>query len=169
MKMPSATRLLSYTLLLLSAWSASAQAVEFKADLVVVEKSQRTLHLVRDGTPIRSYRVALGPQPWGHKLRAGDDRTPEGWYILDMKKTDSEFHRAIRVSYPNLLDRARAQQAGVDPGGAIMIHGQPEKSDQPPELAQLFNWTSGCIAVTNVEMDEIWAAVDVGTPIHIKP
>jgi murein L,D-transpeptidase YafK len=154
---------------LLLALIARAEASPIKADLVLVNKSERTLYLMRDGEPFRTYRVALGPRPWGHKERAGDDRTPEGRYILDMKKDDSVFHRAIRISYPNTMDRLRAAQLGVDPGGAIMIHGQPEKSDQPPELAQLFNWTSGCIAVTNAEMDEIWAAVEVGTPIEIRP
>ncbi|MDX9873708.1 MAG: L,D-transpeptidase family protein [Spongiibacteraceae bacterium] len=169
MKLPSALLLFSFALLWVGGWTTPVLAADLKADLVVVEKSQRRLYLLRDGEPIRSYRVALGPRPWGHKQHAGDDRTPEGWYILDLKKADSEFYRAIRISYPNLMDRVRAEQAGLDPGGAIMIHGQPANSEQPPELAQLFNWTSGCIAVTNEEMDEIWAAVDVGTPIHIKP
>lgn len=158
------------SLLIMLALAAPAGAASIpKADLVLVKKSERTLYLVRDGEPYRSFRVALGPRPWGHKQREGDDRTPEGRYVLDMKKQDSVFYRAIRISYPNILDRVRAAELGVDPGGAIMIHGQPEQSDQPPELAQLFNWTSGCIAVTNPEMDEIWAAVDVGTPIEITP
>lgn len=140
-----------------------------KADMILVNKSERKLYLLRDGEPFRAYRIALGPRPWGHKQQEGDDRTPEGRYFLDFKKSDSPFYRAIRISYPNLSDRLRAQAQGVDPGGAIMIHGQPEGSTQPPEFAQIFNWTSGCIAVTNAEMDEIWAAVDVGTPIEIRP
>lgn len=155
--------------LMLGLATAFEAAAAVKADLVLVDKSERKLYLIRDGEPYRSFRVSLGPRPWGHKQQAGDDRTPEGRYTLDFKKVDSPFYRSIRISYPNLMDRLRASELGVDPGGAIMIHGQPEKSDQPPQFAQLFNWTSGCIAVTNEEMDEIWAAVDVGTPIEIRP
>lgn len=135
-------------------------------DRVLVVKSERMLYLKSGGEILRRYPVALGPVPWGHKQQEGDERTPEGEYVLDFKNEQSRFYKSIRVSYPNLSDRLRAQELGVNPGGDIMIHGQPEGAD---EEAQLFNWTDGCIAVTNEHMDEIWQMVTVGTPIEILP
>lgn len=141
-----------------------------KADFVLVNKSERKLYLLSEGRPIRTYHVALGDQPKGHKRREGDERTPEGRYQLDLKNEKSEFYKSIRISYPNRFDRLAAKTAGYSPGGAIMIHGLPNReSEWPPRVRQAFNWTDGCIAVTNEEMDEIWAAVDVGTPIEILP
>lgn len=140
-----------------------------KADLVQVRKSERKLLLIRDGKPFREFRVALGPRPWGHKQSRGDDRTPEGRYWLDYKRAQSRFYKAIHISYPNEGDVSRARELGVDPGGSIMIHGFPNNNREPEELAQRYNWTSGCIAVTNAEMDEIWASVEPGTPIEITP
>lgn len=138
-------------------------------DQVLVIKSERVLYLKRDGERLRAYPIALGPVPWGHKQEAGDERTPEGHYILDFKNPNSQFHRSIRISYPNATDRARARARGVDPGGDIMIHGQPLDVDWPADTAQLFNWTDGCIALSNEHMDEVWRAVRVGTPIEIRP
>ncbi len=137
-----------------------------RVDTVLVVKSERMLYLKSNGEIFRRYPVALGPVPWGHKQQEGDERTPEGRYILDYKNSESRFYKSIRVSYPNLHDRLRAEQLGVDPGGNIMIHGQPEGAE---EGAQLFNWTDGCIAVSNEHMDEIWQLVTVGTPIEILP
>jgi murein L,D-transpeptidase YafK len=156
-----------YLLSLLLLLGLPAHAVT-KADLVLVKKSERTLYLMRGGEPLKSFRIALGPRPWGHKQYEGDERTPEGSYLLDFKKADSYYYKAIRISYPNAYDVANARAAGRRPGGNIMIHGFPEKGELP-DVAQTFNWTSGCIAVTNEEMDEIWAAVEVGTPIEIHP
>lgn len=135
-------------------------------DRVLVVKSERMLYLKSNGEILRQYPVALGPVPWGHKEQEGDERTPEGRYVLDYKNEDSRFYKSIRVSYPNLRDRLRAEELGVSPGGNIMIHGQPEGAK---EDAQLFNWTNGCIAVSNEHMDEIWQLVTVGTPIEILP
>lgn len=140
-----------------------------KADLVQVRKSERKLLLIRDGKPFREFRVALGSRPWGHKQYRGDDRTPEGRYWLDYKRDQSQFYKAIHISYPNADDVSRAREQGVDPGGSIMIHGFPNNNRESEEMAQRYNWTSGCIAVTNDEMDEIWASVDAGTPIEINP
>lgn len=154
-------------LMLLVAISA-AQAFP-KADLVLVKKSERKLFLLHDGLPFREFKVALGSQPWGHKQYMGDDRTPEGRYSLDFKRAQSRFYKAIHISYPNVNDLTHARQQGVNPGGNIMIHGFPNQNREPPELAQRYNWTSGCIAVTNAEMDEIWASVEPGTPIEIAP
>lgn len=140
-----------------------------KADLVLVKKSERKLFLIRDGHPFREFHVALGSRPWGHKQSAGDDRTPEGRYWLDYKRPQSRFYKAIRISYPNEQDLELARKRGLNAGGNIMIHGFPNNNREPEADAQLYNWTSGCIAVTNAEMDEIWDSVDPGTPIEIKP
>ena len=140
-----------------------------KADLVRVDKSDRRLELLRKGTVLRSYRVALGNAPEGHKREEGDERTPEGRYVLDWRNPGSSFHKSIHISYPNAADRAAAKAAGRDPGGLIMIHGQPNGFGWWSWLLQLVDWTDGCIAVTDAEMDEIWTMVDNGTPIEISP
>lgn len=144
---------------------ASDQAI----DSVLVKKSERKMYLVANGKPVREYRVAFGANPKGHKQMQGDERTPEGTYTLDYKNGKSSFYKAIHISYPNTRDIARARAAGVDPGGQIMIHGQHNGLGQVARVSQKFNWTDGCIAVTNQEMDEIWDLVDVGTPIEITP
>jgi murein L,D-transpeptidase YafK len=155
-------------LLLVSAAQAFSPS-DLKADLVLVKKSERKLLLLREGRPFREFRVALGSRPYGHKQRRGDDRTPEGRYWLDYKHAESNFYKAIHISYPNAVDLLQARERGVDPGGSIMIHGFPNNNQESPEVAQRYNWTSGCIAVTNAEMDEIWAYVEAGTPIEISP
>lgn len=140
-----------------------------KADLVVVTKSEASMALLRQGKVLKKYRIAMGDNPIGHKLTEGDQRTPEGRYLLDYKKSDSAYYRAIRISYPNDEDRLRADALGISPGGQIMIHGENPNSSLSPEEAQMYNWTDGCIAVTNAEMDELWRAIDEGTPIEIWP
>ena len=119
--------------------------------------------LLRGDSILRSYRVALGSDPAGHKQREGDGRTPEGRYTIDRRNPKSRYHLSLHISYPNEADRARAAALGVDPGGDIMIHGL--KDGVQPEG----DWTRGCIAVTDAEMDEIWALVPDGTAIHIGP
>lgn len=140
-----------------------------KADLVLVKKGEKKLFLISAGKPFREFRIALGPMPRGPKTAIGDERTPEGEYVLDRKNDRSNFYKAIHISYPNQFDRQRADQLGVNPGGSIMIHGQPNVKTWSEDVAQTFNWTSGCIAVTDSQMDEIWDAVDAGTPIRIQP
>ena len=127
------------------------------------------MFLLSEQQVVREYKIALGANPQGHKQQEGDKRTPEGKYTLDFKKADSNFFRAIRISYPNAADRARARAAKVDPGGQIMIHGQKNGYSRFAQLTQLYNWTDGCIAVTNLEMEEIWRMVQVGTSIEILP
>jgi len=140
-----------------------------KAQKVLVVKSERKLYLIREGKPYREYHIALGKKPEGPKEREGDQKTPEGNYTLDFKKRDSSYYRAIHVSYPSEEDKARAKKMGVSPGGAIMIHGQPNWWGWLSLIRQRFDWTAGCIAVSNGDMDEIWQAVDPGTPIEIRP
>jgi hypothetical protein len=141
------------------------------ADQVVVKKSERKLMLMQGGKPIREYRVALGDNPYGHKMYQGDERTPEGDYILDWRNPRSNFYKSIHVSYPNERDRLFARALGDDPGGMIMIHGLPNYLPANAALANYNrrDWTDGCIAVDNKEMDEIWQAVRDGTPIRILP
>ena len=146
-----------------------AAVAPIQADRVVVFKGERKLVLMVGERVLRVYRVALGRYPTGGKTTLGDARTPEGSYVLDYRVEDSNFYRAIHVSYPNPRDTARAEALGVSPGGQIMIHGLPPdwsaRQLNHPDL----DWTQGCIAVTNREIDEILAAVHVGTPIDILP
>ena len=136
-------------------------------DRVFVDKSDRVLKLMSDGKVIRSYRIALGDSPSGHKQQEGDQRTPVGVYTLDYKNENSIAHRSIHISYPNTADKAYAKKLGVSAGGDIMIHGQMNGFGYLALFNQRRDWTDGCIAVTNDEMDEIMAAVTLGTPIRI--
>jgi len=132
-------------------------------------KSDRRLQLLFEGRVVRAYRIALGARPEGHKEREGDERTPEGRYTIDARNPASDFFLSLHVSYPNAEDRARARARGVSPGGDIMIHGLPNHWGWIGPLHRLFDWTDGCMAVTNGEMQEIWDSVPVGTPIEIRP
>jgi murein L,D-transpeptidase YafK len=132
-------------------------------------KSSRLLLVMKKGEILKAYKVALGKQPKGHKTSVGDRKTPEGTYILDSRKSDSKFHKAIHISYPNGKDILNAQKKGVSPGGAIMIHGLPDKLASLDKSHREWDWTDGCIAVTNSEIEEIWRLVPDGTPIEIKP
>jgi murein L,D-transpeptidase YafK len=136
------------------------------ADEVLVLKSQRKLYLMQGGKILKRYKVSLGGHPVGPKTREGDRKTPEGKYILDWHNTESQFYKSIHLSYPNENDLARAEKLGVPPGGDLFIHGQPNDFTGPGKQAG--DWTDGCIAVSNEEMDEIWRAVADGTPIEIK-
>ena len=136
-------------------------------DKVFVDKSARTLQLLSDNKVIKSYPIALGGNPTGHKQQQGDQRTPVGSYTLDYKNEKSGYYRSIHISYPNAADKARAKSRGVSAGGDIMIHGQKNGFGALGVLNQQRDWTEGCIAVTNDEMDAIMAAVKVGTPIKI--
>jgi murein L,D-transpeptidase YafK len=139
------------------------------ADQVIVVKTQRTLTLLLHGKVLRTYKVALGGSPVGAKDQQGDHKTPEGHYILDRRNAKSRFYKSIHVSYPNGQDRKRASQRGVAPGGDIMIHGLPNGFGWLGATHRAQDWTDGCIAVTNAEMDEIWDLVPDGTPIEIRP
>jgi murein L,D-transpeptidase YafK len=140
-----------------------------KADFVLVKKHEKRLYLVKNKKPFKIYRVSFGANSKGPKRMEGDERTPEGTYILDYKNPDSDFYKSIHISYPNDQDIKRAKEMGAVPGGDIMIHGQKNGSKNFSRIHRYVNWTDGCIAVTNAEMDEIWASVDVGTPITIEP
>lgn len=151
--------------LALACAAATAEKPAQPVDLVVVMKSERMLHLYRDGVPVRSYPIGLGDNPEGHKQRSGDQRTPEGAYRLDWRNPDSVFYKSIHVSYPDRDDRRATVRRGVDPGGEIMIHGQPNYAFEK----RTGDWTDGCIAVSNKAMDDLWTNVPDDTPIHIYP
>jgi hypothetical protein len=139
------------------------------ADSIVVYKHERTLTLFYRGVPVRSYFVALGSKPVGDKVQAGDRRTPEGLFRINAHNPASKYHLALRISYPDDAHRARAAALGVDPGGDIMIHGlSPEYSAAGKQHLQN-DWTNGCVALSNQEIEEIWRAVPDGTPVQIKP
>ena len=147
-----------------------ARANDFPvADKVLVEKSKRKLHLLRGGVAFRSFDIALGIRPIGDKEKEGDFKTPEGNYLLDARNPDSEYFLAIHVSYPDSQDRAEARSKGEDPGGAIMIHGQPNDPTRSEAYYRTQDWTNGCIAVSNSDMIDIWLMTAENTPIEIRP
>jgi murein L,D-transpeptidase YafK len=149
-------------------WAKPARAGAIgNADWIHVIKSLRQLQLFRAGHVLKTYPIALGAHPIGPKLRLGDDRTPEGAYRIDSRLADSAYHRALHVSYPDPADIARARDAGVDPGGAIFIHGLPANFGRVDFISFPRDWTNGCIAVGNIAIEEIWDAVDDGTPVQI--
>ena len=137
-------------------------------DLVKVDKSSSRMFLLDGAEVVKEYHVAFGGSPKGHKQQEGDQKTPEGRYTLDYKKEDSSFYRAMHVSYPNKKDIENAEKLVVSPGGFIMVHGQRNWLSWLAPIMQRFNWTDGCIALTNAEMDEFMNLVAVGTPIQIE-
>lgn len=137
-------------------------------DLIKVDKSKRRMYLIDNHQIIKEYRIALGKRPQGPKRYEGDQRTPEGLYRLDYVMEDSGFYRSIHIDYPNIYDVVNAHRIGASAGGNIKIHGLRNGERRPAALVQSFDWTDGCIAITNREMDELLSLVKVGTPIHIE-
>lgn len=138
-------------------------------DKIVVEKGKRTLTLMAEGRAVKSWPIALGWEPTGHKEYEGDGRTPEGWYVIDYRNDESIYYRSLRISYPNASDRASAYSRGRSPGGDIYIHGQPTTMKSSLRAKTMKDWTAGCIAVSNDAMDQLWSLIEVGTPIEIFP
>ena len=155
--------------LLLSAVPVLGQHNEVRADRVVVLKKDHVLTLYRNGRVLKQYRVALGWDPVGPKERQGDHKTPEGDYIIDRHKANSQYHLALHISYPNEEQVEVARKAGYSPGGDVFIHGLPAGYGRVGAAHRRFDWTDGCIAVTNQEIEEIWRLVPVGTPVEIRP
>ena len=140
-----------------------------RADRVLVLKKEHTLQLLRQGKIIKTYKVALGGDPVGPKTRQGDHKTPEGVYVLNFRNAHSQFYKSIHISYPNAGDREQARQKGVSPGGDVFVHALPNGYGAIGAAHRLKDWTDGCVAVTDEEMDEIWDLVPDGTPIEIRP
>ena len=166
-------RFLALTSVFLASWIADPGAAQQarageRGDLVVVDKSERTVRVYQDGKAIRIYRgVQFGDTPQGHKRFQGDERTPEGRYTLDYANPQSSYYLSLHVSYPNAHDRAYAQARGRSPGGDIFLHGQPNSLSFDDRVEG--DWTDGCIALSNREIAEIWSLVPDGTPIDIRP
>lgn len=139
------------------------------ADYILIDKSRRLLHLFQNGTLIKSYRVGLGTNPVGAKQEAGDGKTPEGSYFIDSRNSGSNFHLALHISYPDQEDINNARRKGTEPGGAIMIHGLPNEGWKKMFIRQPSDWTKGCVAVKDAEIEEIWDLVKTGTPVDLCP
>jgi murein L,D-transpeptidase YafK len=150
-------------------FTQSTAPAKSHVDRVVVLKRARTLQLLGQGQVIRTYKVALGGSPVGPKSRQGDHKTPEGVYVLNFRNAHSQYYKSIHISYPNEHDRAEARKIGVSAGGDVFVHGLPNGYRAIGAAHRLKDWTDGCVAVTDEEMDEIWASVSDGTPIEIKP
>lgn len=140
-----------------------------RADKILVEKAKRQLHLIREGKILKTYPIALGGNPLGTKTEEGDQKTPEGLYFIDGRNPDSAYHLSLRISYPNAADKAQAKARGVSAGFDIMIHGRPNGSTSPDSPHWARDWTAGCVAVDDAQIEEIWASVSDGTPIEIRP
>jgi len=161
-----AVRLLLASLFLLFTLAVRAEP---PVTLVRVLKSESKLQLLAGEKLVREFKVVFGDNPAGHKVQEGDERTPEGFYTLDYKKADSDFYKAIHITYPNAKDIASAKARGVNPGGQVMIHGQKNGLGWLDFISRHFNWTKGCVALSNADMDVVWALVKEGTPIEILP
>jgi len=148
-----------------------ASAAAERADQIIVDKSEHRLTVLSKGKVIATFSAGFGVNPVGHKERQGDRRTPEGRYVLDYKNPNSAFYRSIHISYPNAADRARARRGGYNPGGDIMIHGQPSDPRMVGAIARWPNpdWTDGCVSLLNSDMKRLWELVTVPVPIEIKP
>ena len=149
-------------------WPATPLPAGISAERLEIDKGARRLTVFAGGRAVKSYPVSLGRVPVGAKEEEGDGRTPEGSYVIDFRKADSAYHLALHISYPGPDDRRRASERGVSPGGAIMIHGLPNGLGWIGRFHRFHDWTEGCIAVTDEEMDELWRAVAPGTPVEIR-
>lgn len=163
-------RLVPPLIAMLASACSAAQAEEAdwpQAEFVLVDKSDRVLTLFADGKPYRNYvNLQFGDAPEGPKRIQGDERTPEGRYTIDYGNPRSAYHLSLHISYPDAADRAFAEARGRSPGGEIFIHGQP---NWLPAGRLPGDWTDGCIALANPEIEELWELVPDGTPIEIRP
>jgi murein L,D-transpeptidase YafK len=146
-----------------------ASGNQLRADRIVIIKSARSMTLFSGDKILKTYKVALGTVPVGPKQTEGDHKTPEGNYVIDNKNSQSIFHLSLHISYPSPADRERARKLGSNPGGDIMIHGLAKQFAYLGPLHRQVDWTEGCIAVTNAEIEEIWKLVPVGTRVEIRP
>ena len=149
--------------------SEHSQSSDLQADRVLVEKKARHMILFSKGKPIREYTIALGRSPEGPKIQEADCKTPEGNYFIESRDRKSRYHANLRISYPNSFDYRRSKELGVKPGGDIMIHGLRKGFGWVGRIHRLIDWTKGCIAVTNEEIEEILRLVPNGTPVEIRP
>lgn len=168
----SARFFLTTVVFLFLLWSFSLEAKQPSCavvDVVRVHKNKRKMELLSKGVVVKTYAIALGGSPVGPKTEEGDKKTPEGHYVFDWRNPKSAFYKSIHISYPNTQDRLNAERHNKKPGGDIFLHGLGRGWSFLGPLHVMHDWTLGCIAVNNDEMDEIWALVPNGTPIHILP
>ena len=138
-------------------------------DMIIIKKSQRVLYAVKDDKVIKKYDIAIGKNPIGHKVKEGDKKTPEGYYFIDGKNAKSKFFLSLHTSYPNFHDKRVAEKNNLNPGSHIAIHGLPSISVLSQYLYNSSDWTDGCIALNNKDMEELWNMSEEGTQILIKP
>jgi murein L,D-transpeptidase YafK len=150
-------------------WPPRLLPDDSQVDRIVVHKAARKMELLHDDDVIARYRIALGAHPVGPKQALGDGRTPEGDYVIDYHNPTSQFHRSLHISYPSPNDASKALERGYEPGGMIMIHGVSDRLERLGRFHTFMNWTDGCIAVTNAEIEQIFRRVEDGTPIRIEP
>ena len=150
-------------------WGGVANAAPFSVDFVVVKKEDRKMFLFNEGILVKTYSISMGDNPIGHKTKKGDEKTPEGRYNLTNKNPGSRFYKSIHIDYPNKKDRDKAKAMGVHPGGQIKIHGLPNDQIYSSDVYSGIDWTNGCIAINNSDMDELWASVKFNTSIEIIP
>jgi murein L,D-transpeptidase YafK len=165
----SAFRILILCTIAAATLEASEHPAAVKAARVLVLKHQHTLQLLRGGRVLKEYKVALGGSPVGPKTQQGDHKTPEGVYVLDSRNPQSQFYKSLHISYPTAVQRTAGRKRGVSPGGDVFVHGLPHAYRAIGAAHRLHDWTDGCIAVTDEEMDELWLAIPTGTPIEIRP
>jgi murein L,D-transpeptidase YafK len=158
-----------FCVIFLLATSTPAHPQADPVDRILIEKSAHTMKLLRHNDIVKTYKVSLSRVPVGAKQHSGDHRVPEGEYFIDSKNRFSKFHLALHLSYPNTADHLRAKKLGVDPGGNIEIHGLPSTYAWAGSLHRAIDWTDGCIAVSNSEIEEIFPMVPVGTSVEIRP
>lgn len=147
--------------------SIPEQPLSGQVERIVVKKAARRLEVWQDGKRVRDWPIALGFAPTGDKLRQGDGKTPEGTFRIDRRNERSAFHLSLGLDYPQPEDRARAKAGGYNPGGDIMIHGQPNAV--PDGMKVKGDWTAGCIALTNAQIRELWQVVRLGTLVEVRP
>ena len=162
-------RRIQFTATLIIGLYCASVATPIHADKIVIVKSARTMTLLSGSKVLKTYKVALGSVPVGPKQVEGDHKTPEGIYQIDAKNAHSQFHLSLHISYPSVADQQRARGLGQPPGGAIMIHGLARPFAYLGALHRQTDWTDGCVAVTNAEIEEIWKLVPVGTRVEIRP
>lgn len=162
-------RRIQLTAVLLLGLHCAAIAAPIQADKIIILKSAHSMTLLSSGKVLKTYKVALGSVPVGPKRVEGDHKTPEGDYLIDAKNAHSRFHLSLHISYPSAADQQRAHSLGARPGGAIMIHGLAASFAYLGPLHRQTDWTDGCVAVTNAEIEEIWKLVPVGTKVEIRP
>jgi len=145
-------------------WMPDRWRSYFQVTSIVVHKASRKMYVYHKGLVLKEHDIDLGFTPVGGKRIEGDGKTPEGTYVIDRKNPDSLFHLSLGISYPNAQDIAQAKALGQSPGGDIFIHGQPTSG-----RVTVQDWTWGCIAVSNKDIEELYRTVRIGTPITIRP